>query len=207
MLVSPLWPPALPSGRSLNRFMGMAISSTITSKLTICISSLVSQYLTAFPLRFIKVVGTMQMTGLLRSLILATPAYRFTLNEPLCLCTNMFATSKPILCRVPSYSVPALPNPTIRNLLIIGGKNIEIHIRQIHKQKTRPKPGQKFPVRMDYFLAVGAAAGDVPAAGAAAPAAPGAADAAGAATVDSSCFSSRVNTTEAIGMRGEFRIS
>ena len=43
-------------------------------------------------------------------------------GAPPCRATSLSATSKPILCRVPAYSVPIFPRPTIRNFSIKGQK-------------------------------------------------------------------------------------
>src|ERR1700735_1861212 len=120
MLFRPLCPPGLPSGLSLSLESGRARSSSTTRIFSTAIRSLSIQYFTAWPDRFIKVVGLIHTSILPFHFSSTTAANRPTSNRPPNLTANASTTSNPILCRVPAYSSPILPRPAIRNFVAKG---------------------------------------------------------------------------------------
>ena len=72
-------------------------------------------FATAFPLKFIKVLGFNKKRDLDLYFIVQIDPNLQVSNSRSFSSANEFKISNPILCRVFSYSNPGLPNPTIKN--------------------------------------------------------------------------------------------
>src|SRR5882672_10971643 len=113
----PLCPPALPRARRRIVPKGKAKSSlmTISDLPASASSSFAIRQASASPLKFMKVCGFTSFDR--RPSIIPIPvnerhSRRFTVTPASA--ANLSMSRKPTLCRVPSYSLPGLPSPTIK---------------------------------------------------------------------------------------------